>query len=310
MTKNPLYINLHIPKTAGYTLRYHIDKNLKKDEQLLLDYEFLGLNLFKPPLDYEVYRNKAYKLIKSLTREKRDNLKIIHGHTVPYGIHELFDREVRYFTFVRNPIDRTISIYNHLFNLNKKEGGIKRMQPYYEKYFLIKGNEPSFENWLRNKYVKDTYYTHFSTVGNLKEFGYLKGYSQNIKSINDALSKFYFIGLTEYFNEESLYFFKELGMHKYFIDQNISQESLKTTKNSKLYENTLSRNLVDNTLFNKSVQLNHVFKQDHPEYFLAIRKKTLEKKLLLPFTQAIYAPRQTILRFLKFAFGKEPLKYK
>lgn len=57
-----------------------------------------------------------------------DNLKIseklagpfrkvecILGH-VPYGVHQLLDRSCFYFTFLRNPVDRVWSQFNHLLN--------------------------------------------------------------------------------------------------------------------------------------------------------------------------------------------------
>ena len=100
--KKELYIFLHINKCAGTTLREHIRNNLKDDEFLLL------YKHEKP-----IFKKKIGKYIKSLTKEKKDKIKIIFGHRVYYSLHKLFpDREVRYITFLRNPVDRTISHYN------------------------------------------------------------------------------------------------------------------------------------------------------------------------------------------------------
>ncbi len=307
MTKSkPLYINLHIPKTAGYTLRYHLTKNLQQAEHLLLDYEFLGLDLFDPPLKYETYKNAAIKLIKSLSKEKRDNIKVIHGHTVPYGIHELFDREARYFTFVREPGARTVSVYHHLSYLNQKEGQEGRKKGYYNKYLRHNGKDLGFNGWLKKKYINDVRFQHFSMSGYLKEFGYLTGDFTN-KNIKDALNKFYFIGTTENFGKESLYFFNELGMHKYFIDQNISVMS----SAKKAYGNNLKAiqkiNPNDNYLYQEALRLNKVFKGNNPEFETVILRKLREKRFMLPFTQSLFAPRQTIIRMYKSLFSGEPI---
>jgi hypothetical protein len=305
MSKKPLYIHLHIPKTAGYTFRYHVSKNIPKDQQIFLCYEFLGLDLFKPPLKYEIYKKSAFNFIKKLTKEKRDNIKIIHGHTVPYGINELFDREPRYFTFVRNPVDRTASIYNHLSYLNEIEGSEIRKKEYYEKYLLINGIDPGFKKWLREKYIRELSYPHFSQAVYLKEFGYING-QINEENIMKGLSKFYFIGQTENFNSESMYFFSELGMRKFFIDQNISHKKI-INYDSKVIKEIQNRNLLDSYLYNQSGYVNKLFKKEHPEFDNKVRKQLSERKLLLPFTQLIFAPRQTFLRFWGYLLNNDPL---
>lgn len=302
--KTPIYINLHIPKTAGYTFRYHITKNLRSDEQLLLDYEFLGLDLFNPPLDYDIYKKAAFKLIKSIPREKREKIKIIHGHAVPFGVHELFDRDPKYFTFVRNPVERTVSIYNHLSYLNSIEGHEKRKYAYYEKYLLVAGNDPGFDVWLTKKYKSDIQYKHFSLSGYLREFGYLRGkISQN--SINDSLCKFYFLGLTENFSDESLYFFKKIGMCKYFIDQNISHK--KFVIGNKVMKRIVESNKFDKFLYLQATKLNSHFKEANPEFQKAVDAKKIERQVLLPFTQVMFAPRQTLIRIYKSIFFKNPI---
>lgn len=51
----------------------------------------------------------------------RNNYKFVSGH-VPYGVHLFTNRKVRYITFLRNPIDRSISQYYYwkLTKPNKK----------------------------------------------------------------------------------------------------------------------------------------------------------------------------------------------
>jgi hypothetical protein len=305
-TSKELYAHLHMPKTAGYTLRYHITKNLPKDEHLLLDYEFLGLDLFDPPLRYEIYLKKAIKLIKSLPKEKRKKIKIIHGHTVPYGLEEVFDKAIKYITFTRNPLDRTISVYNHLSHLNDVEGKGKRMLPYYNKYLLINGKDLGFEKWLTQIFVNDIHFNHFSMSGYLKEFGFLKG-EIGESTIKTALNKFYFVGLSENFNSESMYIFNELNMHKFFIDQNISIRKFRGSVSKRLSDDILKRNRFDSFIYMYSKNINQSFKLATPDFNNIVKLKNMEKYLILPFSQTLFAPRQTFLRFYNLIRSRSPL---
>ena len=85
-------IFLHIPKTAGTSVRAIVEQEYPKDACV------------------QVYTNSPefYETI----REAVAKAKALYGHTF-YGIHEWFDIDVRYIAFVRNPIHRVISFYNH-----------------------------------------------------------------------------------------------------------------------------------------------------------------------------------------------------
>ncbi|GAI20235.1 unnamed protein product, partial [marine sediment metagenome] len=149
--KEPLYIFLHVMKTGGTTIREHIVENFRKEEYL-----FLYLN--KYPFLREKKDIKHY--ISSLTKKRRDKLKIIFGHRSYYGLHELFpDREVRYIAFLRNPIDRIISHYNfQRENLNKKVN-LKRSR----EVILINGKILPFgRRWFKqNEVFSENYMTKF-----------------------------------------------------------------------------------------------------------------------------------------------------
>jgi hypothetical protein len=88
-------IFLHIPKTAGTSLRQLI-QNVYPGKQCL-------------PLYYPwPYQPAVIEEIKA----KSLDAKILYGHTL-FGLHEPLDIQAQYVTFLRNPIDRVISFYNH-----------------------------------------------------------------------------------------------------------------------------------------------------------------------------------------------------
>ena len=141
MSTKYLYIFLHVPKTAGTTLNFHALKNLSAEE-------VLDLTSLKPDLNTNKYMKNLYKpgfvkksvdmIIESISGKALDKkILICDSHFAYYGIHKYFNREPRYFTFVRNPAARVISIYNYLstlYNLEDRHGKDKKI---YHRLLLV-----------------------------------------------------------------------------------------------------------------------------------------------------------------------------
>jgi len=302
-----IYLLLHIPKTAGYTLKYHIIKNLRNNEYLELTYDNLGLDSNKPHLEYREYKEAAVNFLSSLSQDYKKNLKIVYGHLLPYGIHELFDKEPRYFTFIRNPVDRTVSLYNFLLNKFQEDKIITGKRCYYKLTLLVNGKIPTFETWLRYKYDSADLKGFLTASGYLKLRGYIEGNISNPKSISDGLKKFYFVGITENYREESLYIYEQLGFKKYFIDQNISNKMFRLGDKEVLINKIIRKNKIDNTLYKCAVLENRKFKRKNKEYINIVNRKKIERGVILPFTQLIYAPRQSIIRLSQKLLKNEPI---
>ncbi len=101
MLGEQLLIYLHIPKTAGTTLASHIKGNLQPAEWLAL---------------YGIRRTREAitRQIADLAPDQRKRIRFVFGHQVWFGIHELFDREPRYVTVLREPTSRVVSHFYHL----------------------------------------------------------------------------------------------------------------------------------------------------------------------------------------------------
>ncbi|NJL90035.1 MAG: sulfotransferase family 2 domain-containing protein [Coleofasciculaceae cyanobacterium SM2_1_6] len=141
MGSNELIFFMHIPKTAGTTLRQiiqqqygeehifsayigvgattlqeHIDKlklrlnsqsNQQSNQQLNQQ-----LNQLDSPLNQRLTQSRNQSANQSINAPLKPEVKLILGH-IGFGLHEILGRELKYMTFLRHPVDRVISWYYH-----------------------------------------------------------------------------------------------------------------------------------------------------------------------------------------------------
>lgn len=106
MPNDRAVIFIHIPKTAGSTLRPIMDRHYPRHVIRKLD--FL-------PRDLDAFLE--------LPDQARSQIRLLQGH-FPFGLHEQLAVPVDYLTILRDPVDRIISMYfwirvNHEHVLNK-----------------------------------------------------------------------------------------------------------------------------------------------------------------------------------------------
>ena len=106
-TEDKITLFLHIPKTAGSTLKTILDNQYTLREKL----------------DY--YGEDFCKFINSA--KKNTNLKCINGH-FRFGIHKRIQKPFCYVTILRHPIERVISTYYYIKRPNHpKNNMVKNM---------------------------------------------------------------------------------------------------------------------------------------------------------------------------------------
>ena len=147
-------------------------------------------------------------------------------------------------------------------------------------------------------------------AGYLKMLGYLDGDVNDINSINNALRRFYLAGITEKYNEDSLYLFDNLGFNKYFFDQNISTKIVDDTEILESVTIIKEKNLSDTKLFEKAIVCNRNFEINNADYSHIVKRQKLKKRIILPFTQSLFAPRHTMIRIVQMVTGKIPVFYR
>jgi hypothetical protein len=92
------FIFVHIPKTAGSTLRAILRRQYRPDEIFQIgDYDVPG----------------SLDRFLSLDESLRDRVRVIQGH-IPFGMHEAIPHEWRYVSLVRHPVARIVSHYRYV----------------------------------------------------------------------------------------------------------------------------------------------------------------------------------------------------
>jgi hypothetical protein len=93
---------LHIPKASGTTIRTVISR----------EYGTVATAYYEPETESFEHRDDPETYLRA--RLSDGNLRLITGH-MRYGIHEFLRQPCRYFSMVRDPIERAISEYFYAF---------------------------------------------------------------------------------------------------------------------------------------------------------------------------------------------------
>jgi hypothetical protein len=146
---------------------------------------------------------------------KKSNIKAVSGH-YEYGVHQHFNKPYSYFSMVRHPIDRVISLYYYLST-----------NPYYVGYESMK--KMTFEEFITKSAQAKNHQTLFFT-GN---------YTFDIELAKKNLeTHFPIVGITEMFNE-SIYLMK-----KRFDWKKINYKKINITQNRPSLQD-IPKNLIE-----------------------------------------------------------------
>ena len=190
-------IFLHIPKTAGTTV-HHIIHN-----------QYRGSKFFTSGY------YKHIEKFEKLSDEEKKKIKVLKGH-FPFGVHENYPGPITYFTFFRDPIKRSISDFNYLYQ--------NKTLAFHEE---VMRNQYSLKDMLNGGYIKnyDNCHVRFLAGANDIEYGKVneETYALALKNFDKYFEIF---GISERFDESLIYIKRKLNWSMpFYINANVSEKS-------------------------------------------------------------------------------------
>jgi hypothetical protein len=147
------------------------------------------------------YFDDPEEILKELAKDEKSTIQCIYGHFL-YGLHIQIPRPATYITFLRDPVERVISLF----------------------YFWQTYNHSQQETLSKMSLKEFILTDDFSQNSNHQTF-YLAGGTYDLQLARENLQKqFAMVGLTERFDESLFLFQKELGWQKieHYVSHNMT----------------------------------------------------------------------------------------
>lgn len=239
--QNKLVVFLHIPKTAGTTLRSIFMKQYQGQELLLC------------------YNNAKKWRMELKNPAKLRHVKAIAGH-FPFGIHRSIPRKFTYITMLRDPVERVVSLYQH-FQRDPN-------QRYHQKV-----KQMSLKEFVNCEEIMNVRIGSTAHINN-PQTRFLSGdKTANLEKAIDNLTKnFSVVGVTDLFDESIFLMKKKLSWRNiHYRKLNVSK---KRTKKEDLPKEILDLIEEKNKL---DIQLYHHFKQELQKKIRALDAVSLQE---------------------------------
>jgi hypothetical protein len=257
-------IFLHVPKTAGTTLKTILSRQYGPDEIAKCYYD-------KPD---KTLKGQLEKIL-SLSKSQADRIKIVMGH-MGFGLHEHLAWPCTYFTVLRDPIDRAISSYyqTRRAKFDKLRHDAQRLNLRdFVSSGLLKAMDNGQTRLLSGAALNE------DLLGKEVEYGACT--EEMLQQAKNNLDDFAAVGISERFDESLMLLMQVFGWSKpYYVKSNVGRN--KTARNE-LSRDTLTclerHNELDLQLyehathvFNKAVVRQGIFFQRRTASFRVVNR--------------------------------------
>jgi hypothetical protein len=252
-----LYILLHLYKTAGQTLNEQLKLNFRRPEALQLYVGPMGLDISKfsgspanPGWVTERVREYVARGLKPQTR-------VAYGHMAYYGMHTLAAWPVtpRYVAFLRDPIERVISLY---YYLRDKSENFWHQEIVEAQWDLETWLENSRALWQHNGQTRQLLIGSDDTVSTQRELS-----QAQLERAKQHLREFWFVGFTETFRADAFFLYSQLGLRRYHADEQVNANASKPTVTTEVRHTIAKFNTVDSELYAYAQELKAAWLRTH-----------------------------------------------
>jgi hypothetical protein len=260
--KSNIHIFIHLHKTGGTTMMNLLDV-IYKDKSVYT-------------IDGKRYRESLNEMLKL----ERKDFDLIKGHQF-FGTHTSTQRQAIYFSMVREPVSRVVSLYNYLKTIDL--------------YPEINNHKMSIIDFMdsRLSLSADNGMTRFLAGADIDQVpcGHCTRQTLNM-ALSNVDKHFVAVGLSEKFDESLLLYQKLLGWKRYpyYLNRNITRKNFLSIENidqnelSKLYDRLYCDVILYNVIATR-------FKKRLYEVFGGSLKKRLKifkaKNIVFKYSEAL-----------------------
>jgi hypothetical protein len=219
-----VYIFIHIPKTAGTSLRYHFQKYLI-DQQDFIHFANKGNKM--------AIKNKILPFEQRPLIE-RNKAKVLLGHNINIDTKKLFtNKEIIETVIFRSPQEWQISRYNEYANSR-----ILRSENYY-----------SYDEWVKIEKIHSQF--DWFLLNYCKEIQIPIDEDEKYKLINEQLAKLSHVFFVDELEQSMKYIFDDLNISDKVKKENVTGEN---RKRNIFIENNFTLESIDQNI-NKEIDL-------------------------------------------------------
>ena len=239
----PVYILLHLYKTAGQTLRHNIMLNRGKRQALPMYVGPMGLDIYKAEGSSANPGWVQPCVSDYVVAQSTPQTDIIYGHMAYYGMHELLAAPVepRYIVFFRDPVQRLVSLYFYLKNNSRNRWHDEIAQSGWDLETWI---ERTAGLWCRDGQLRQLLIGSDQSV--LEAPTLTRAHLEEGKR---RLDKFWFVGLTENFDADSYYLYGQMGFRRFYPEARVNVTPRKDPVPARVLERIAQHNPLDSELY-------------------------------------------------------------
>ena len=225
---NPL-IFIHIPKTAGSTFHF------------ILSREYKGRGSYWLPANNA---GSGEKYLEKMPEERRSAIRLLRGHMY-FGLDHYLCDSPDYITFLRNPVSRVLSYYQHMKSEAQVHG---ESAGWWYEAARRNLSLPDYYGLYRDKMIDNDQVRRISGV----DFNYGECTQEHLeKARQHLLDKFAFVGITERFDASILAMRKQFAWRTtpYYLREKVVADRNHIESNDALLNEVRNRNHYDIKLY-------------------------------------------------------------
>ena len=238
------YYFLHLPKCAGTTVLQSLSRIGKRRIVVLSDSS-----------NSKLQAQADFKELLSNRRQSIDEIDLVLGHNVFYGMHTIGQRLPAYSTFVRNPIDRYVSHFRYL-----RQCAIdvqSTLHAFAKKRMVVCGKVLRIEEYVKRQHYSNvmTHYLASAIHPDLSTKRWqIDDADELLELAKSFLEKMRFIGIVESIDSDLPFFCKEFGLRPRVSKANQSKQ-VDPELDCKLLNDIAELNQLDQQLYDYALEL-------------------------------------------------------